>query len=88
MIAFFYGCVNGQFSNKNVKERMIPVKNLYNLAELFKVFSGSTRIQILLVLFEEEVCVCNIRENSSFTLADDHVRTIIAQRLNHIAEGL
>ena len=33
---------------------------LYDLAELFKVFGDSTRIRILFVLFESEVCVCDL----------------------------
>ena len=33
---------------------------LYDLAELFKVFGDSTRIRILYVLFEAEVCVCDL----------------------------
>lgn len=33
---------------------------LYDLAELFKVFGDSTRIKILYVLFEEELCVYDI----------------------------
>ena len=33
---------------------------LYDLAELFKVFGDSTRIRILFVLFEAEVCVCDL----------------------------
>ena len=32
---------------------------LYDLAELFKVFGDSTRIRILFVLFEKDVCVCD-----------------------------
>ena len=35
---------------------------LYDLAELFKVFGDSTRIRILYVLFEAEVCVCDLAE--------------------------
>ena len=31
--------------------------DLYDLAELFKVFGDSTRIKILYVLFESELCV-------------------------------
>ena len=34
--------------------------DLYDLAELFKVFGDSTRIRILFVLFESEMCVCDI----------------------------
>ena len=33
---------------------------LYDIAELFKVFGDSTRVRILSVLFEKEVCVCDI----------------------------
>ena len=88
---------------------------LYDLAELFKVFGDSTRIRILFVLFEAEVCVCDLakvlnmtqsaishqlrilkanklvnsrREGKSvfYSLADGHVRTIIAQGREHIEE--
>lgn len=98
-----------------VNEQMPPEEELYNLAELFKIFGDSTRIRILFVLFEAEVCVCDLahalnmtqsaishqlrilkqnklvknrREGKSifYSLADDHVRTIIAQGLEHIEE--
>lgn len=88
---------------------------LYDLAELFKVFGDSTRIRILYVLFEAEVCVCDIAECLNmtqsaishqlkllkqnkliksrregkqvfYTLADEHVRTIIGMGLEHIEE--
>lgn len=94
---------------------MLEEDALYDLAELFKVFGDSTRIRILFVLFEKEVCVCEIaetlmmtqsaishqlkilkqsklvkgrREGKSifYSLADDHVRTIIQQGIDHIAE--
>lgn len=39
---------------------MPPETELYDLAELFKVFGDSTRIRILFVLFEAEVCVCDL----------------------------
>ena len=45
---------------KIVNEKLPPEENLYDLAELFKVFGDSTRIRILFVLFEAEVCVCDI----------------------------
>ena len=35
---------------------------LYDLAEIFKVFGDSTRIKILYVLFESEMCVCDIAQ--------------------------
>ena len=101
---------------KIVNETMPEVTELYDLAELFKVFGDSTRIRILFVLFEAEVCVCDLaqvlqmtqsaishqlkilkqnkrvksrREGKSifYSLADDHVRTIIAQGCDHIEEN-
>lgn len=33
---------------------------LIDLAELFKVFGDSSRLKILVALFEEELCVCDI----------------------------
>ena len=96
--------------------RMMPAETeLYDLAELFKIFGDSTRIRILYVLFESEMCVCDIaevlnmtqsavshqlkilkqnrlvksrREGKSifYSLADEHVRTIIAQGQHHIKE--
>lgn len=98
-----------------VHERIPDEDILYDLAELFKVFGDSTRIRILFVLFEAEVCVCDLaealnmtqsaishqlkilkqsrlvknrREGKSvfYSLADGHVRTIIAQGIEHIGE--
>lgn len=98
-----------------VNETMPEETELYDLAELFKVFGDSTRIRILFVLFEAEVCVCDLaqalnmtqsaishqlrilkqnklvksrREGKSvfYSLADTHVRTIIAQGREHIEE--
>ena len=100
---------------EKVNKEMPMEEELYDLAELFKVFGDSTRIRILFVLFEAEVCVCDLaevlhmtqsavshqlrilkqaklvnarREGKSvfYSLADDHVRTIIAQGREHIEE--
>ena len=100
---------------KIVNEKLPSETELYDLAELFKVFGDSTRIRILFVLFEAEVCVCDLaealgmtqsaishqlrilkqnklvknrREGKSifYSLADEHVRTIIAQGCEHIEE--
>lgn len=43
-----------------VKKSMPQEENLYDLAELFKVFGDTTRIKILHALLEEEMCVCDI----------------------------
>ena len=100
---------------QTVTNQMLSQEVTTNLAELFKVFGDSTRIRILFVLFEAEVCVCDLaaalsmtqsaishqlrilkqnklvkcrREGKSvfYSLADDHVRSIIAQGREHIEE--
>ena len=43
-----------------VTEQMPADEILYDLAELYKVFGDSTRIKILYVLFEADLCVCDI----------------------------
>ncbi len=45
---------------KIVEETMPEETELYDLAELFKVFGDSTRIRILFVLWKAEVCVCDL----------------------------
>lgn len=47
---------------KNIANVQPPEEILYELAELFKVFGDSTRIRILYVLFEHELCVGDIAE--------------------------
>ena len=100
---------------KRDNEMMPPEEDLYDLAELYKVFGDSTRIKILYALFEAEMCVCDIssllgmtvsaishqlgvlkrarlvkfrREGKTiyYSLADDHVRTILGQGMEHIEE--
>lgn len=46
----------------SVTADMPEEEKLYDLAELFKIFGDSTRIKILYVLFEQEMCVCDIAE--------------------------
>ena len=45
-----------------VNEQMPDEDQLCDLADLFKVFGDSTRIRILYVLFESELCVCDIAQ--------------------------
>ena len=88
---------------------------LYDLAEVFKVFGDSTRIRILYRLFSGEYGVNELAENLNLTqsavshqlkllkqarlvrarregksmiyaLADEHVRTMMGQGLEHISE--
>lgn len=37
-------------------------EDLYDVAELFKVFGDTTRIKIICALFEAEMCVCDIAQ--------------------------
>ena len=52
-------CVHEDLVN-DVKNGMPDELQLYNVAELFKVFGDSTRTKILAALFEHELCVCDI----------------------------
>ena len=99
----------------SVNQDMPDEEMLYDLAELFRIFGDSTRIKILYVLFEAEMCVCDIAEllhmtqsdishqlrvlkqsklvkfrregkTISYSLADDHVRTIIGMGMEHLCE--
>lgn len=50
-----------------VEEMMPPEEQLYDLAELFKVFGDSTRIKILFVLAKSDMCVCDIAQLLNMT---------------------
>ena len=107
-------CAHEEIVEK-VQKEMPDEDTLYDLTELFRIFGDSTRIRILYVLFESEMCVCDIaallgmtqsaishqlralknarlvssrREGKTvfYALADDHVKTIIDQGLEHILE--
>lgn len=45
---------------ESARAGMPAENNLYDLAELFKVFGDSTRVRILCALFIHEMCVCDI----------------------------
>lgn len=45
-----------------VKAELPPLDTLFQLAELFKMFGDTTRIRIMCVLFQKELCVCEIAE--------------------------
>ena len=112
-------CCSEKHVHKNIVNEVLlnmpDEEELYDLAELFKVFGDTTRIKILYVLFKSEMCVCDIAESLGMTqsaishqlkvlkqarlvksrragksiiysLADDHVSTIIAQGQEHIEE--
>ena len=94
----------------------IPEKNtMDHIADLFKGFADPTRVHILYLLVERELCVGDIAEavqlsqsaishqlrmlkqmhlikfrregkNILYSLADDHVKTILQMGLEHVLE--
>ena len=50
-----YITANMQKKSKKICEMMPVEEDLYDLAELFKIFGDSTRIRILSALFESEL---------------------------------
>lgn len=52
---------------EKVRAHLPDEDELYDLAELFKVFGDSTRIRILYVLFQSELCVCDLAEALQMT---------------------
>ena len=112
-------CCDFTYTHEDLVEKVrreLPGEDtLYDLTELFRIFGDSTRVRILYVLFEAEMCVCDIaallgmtqsaishqlralknvrlvksrREGKTvfYSLADDHVKTIIDQGLEHVTE--
>lgn len=102
-------------SENDAFEEMPEEELLYELADLFKALSDTTRIRILCLLLGREFCVADIEhalgvsqsavshqlrllkqahlvkfrrdgKNIVYSLADDHVYTMIAQGMTHICE--
>ena len=98
-----------------VRQHLPGEEYLLCLADLFKVFGDGTRVRILFVLLEAEVCVCDLakllgmtqsavshqlrilkqahlvksrRDGKTifYSLADEHVRTLLWQGMEHINE--
>ena len=98
-----------------VQRNLPEADTLLSLAELFKTFGDGTRIRILYVLLEAEVCVCDLAtllgmtqsavshqlrilkqarlikarrdgKTGFYSLADDHVATLLKQGMEHICE--
>ena len=96
---------------------MEPVKEteIQGLADLFGHAADPTRLRILIMLFEQELCVCSIAERLDvsvsavshqlrvlrsgglvarrkqgrhvyYSLADQHVQTLISVGLDHVRE--
>ena len=100
---------------EQVRKTLPGEDTLYDLTELFRIFADSTRVRILYVLFEAEMCVCDIaallgmtqsaishqlralknarlvksrRDGKTvfYSLADEHVKTILDQGIEHVTE--
>ncbi len=98
-----------------VRQHFPEEGKLLRLADLFKVFGDGTRVRILYVLLQAEVCVCDLamllgmtqsavshqlrilkqalliksrRDGKTvfYSLADDHVATLLRQGMEHICE--
>ena len=98
-----------------VQQSLPEMEQLLRLADLFKNFGDGTRVRILYVLLEAEVCVCDLatllgmtqsavshqlrilrdarlikarRDGKTifYSLADDHVATLLKQGMEHICE--
>ena len=90
-------------------------ETMEQIAELFKGFADATRVQILSLLAQQELCVTDIAQavslsqsaishqlrllkqmhlikyrlegkNILYSLADDHVKTILQMGLEHVLE--
>lgn len=66
-----------------VNENMPAEEILFDLAEFFKVFADSTRIKILYVLLQSEMCVCDIGQtlNISQSAVSHQLRMLKQMRL-------
>ena len=51
----------------NLHVPQIDTDDLYQLADLFKVFGDPTRLRILYTLSDGELCVCDIADSLSMT---------------------
>lgn len=100
---------------RTLTEKLPSEDKLDQLEDLFKIFGDSTRIKILYVLHQDELCVCDIAsvlsmnqsavshqlrilrqnrliksrrsgKNIYYSLADEHVHTIISMGIDHIQE--
>ncbi|MGH4124095.1 MAG: ArsR/SmtB family transcription factor [Clostridium sp.] len=75
---------------EKVRKSIPQEETLYELADLFKVFGDSTRIKILCVLFQTEMCVCDIAAliNMTQSAISHQLRVLKNARLvKHRREG-
>lgn len=66
---------------KKIREETPEDKILFGLSDLFKLFGDSTRMKILYLLFESEMCVCAIAELLNMT------QSAISHQLKTLKDG-
>ena len=68
---------------KEVMSKMPDEDTIFELAEIYKIFGDHTRIRILCVLWEHELCVCDIAKVLSMTdsAISHQLRVLKAARL-------
>ena len=54
---------------KKVKASLSDADLLFDVAELFKIFGDSTRVNILATLSKNELCVCDVAEILNMTVS-------------------
>jgi len=66
-----------------VNNNMPSEEVLYDLADFFKIFGDSTRIKILYVLMQSEMCVCDIAQllNASQSAISHQLRVLKQMQL-------
>ena len=98
-----------------VRSHMPIEDDLHELAGFYKILGDATRLKILYVLLQEEMCVCDLAQllgmtqsaishqlrmlkqlklvknrrdgrTVFYTLADNHIETIVNQGMEHIQE--
>ncbi len=111
-------CEENELHSENIsraRENLPAEEDIYDAAELFKVFGDSTRMKIMYLLLANELCVCDIAEilgvsqsavshqlrvlkqsrlircrrrgrSVFYSPADDHVRIILNNGMEHIKE--
>lgn len=65
---------------EKLKDKMLDQEQYHQLSELFKMFGDPTRLKILSLLFQEELCVCDIAELLNMThSAVSHQLSVLRQ---------
>ena len=63
----------------NLKDLLIPQPQITKLAEYFKLLSSPIRIELILLLQEGELCVCELLPHFTYTQAaiSKHLKSLV-----------